>query len=199
MNRLTSGAAHGDRLEARPGQSPMKSMPMRFGGWQHRAGVSGTIVLLLFLCVAGVSVAGEKTTVDGVLHVRNDATPSGGTETVALEEMWRVCRPGGVIVVWDHNPLNPYWPVVMSRVPQDTGAERLVPAEEIRAALAPLPGTEVQKVWHTGFVPDFAPRLLLPAFRVLERLVEGVPLLARYACAHNVLVARKADRIDSNR
>ena len=110
-----------------------------------------------------------------------------------LEEMARVCRPGGVTVVWDHNPLNPYWPVVMKRVPQDTGAERLVPAEEIVAGLSAQPGMEVQRVRHSGFVPDFAPRLLLPVFRLLEWVVERLPVAARHACAHNVVVARKAD------
>jgi hypothetical protein len=42
------------------------------------------------LCVAtGLAAAGEQVTVDGQLHVRNRARPSGGTETWRLEEQWR--------------------------------------------------------------------------------------------------------------
>ena len=38
-----------------------------------------------------------------------------------LAEMVRVVRPGGRVLVWDHNPRNPYWGPLMRRVPQDTG------------------------------------------------------------------------------
>ncbi len=46
--------------------------------------------ILLLATMAGVALAGDETTVDGVLHVRNGSSPSGGTETVVLEELWRV-------------------------------------------------------------------------------------------------------------
>jgi SAM-dependent methyltransferase len=38
-----------------------------------------------------------------------------------LAEMARVVRPGGHVLIWDHNPRNPYWPHLMRRVPQDSG------------------------------------------------------------------------------
>ena len=44
----------------------------------------------------------------------------------AIREMVRVTKPGGEIVIWDHNPLNPLWPALMKRWPQDHGDERLV-------------------------------------------------------------------------
>ena len=53
-----------------------------------------------------------------------------------LYEMVRVTRPGGRILIWDHNPLNRYWSLLMRRVPQDSGAERLVPMPELVAGLA---------------------------------------------------------------
>jgi len=114
-----------------------------------------------------------------------------------LREMYRVCKPGGVIVVWDHNPHNPYWPIVMARVPQDIGEERLIPIDEIGAAFEHRAESEMF-IHHKGFVPDFTPRVLLPAFRLLERFVEARPSLNRYLCAHNVIVVRKGSPATGN-
>ena len=61
-------------------------------------------------------------TVAALHHI---ADPAAVRATLA--EMVRVCRPGGRIVVWDHNPRNPYWKLLMARVPQDDGSERLDP------------------------------------------------------------------------
>lgn len=108
-------------------------------------------------------------------------------ETVC--EMGRVVKRGGFVVLWDHNPANPYWPILMKRVPQDSGDERLVPQRELlddvqRARLQP------HMVLRSGFMPDFMPRALTPLWRVLERVVEVTPGLNIFA-AHNVVVARK--------
>lgn len=106
-----------------------------------------------------------------------------------IHEMVRVAKPGGHVVIWDHNPKNPYWPIIMKRVPQDTGEERLIPAEEIEAALR---GSGVQEITRTqsGFLPEFAPRVLMPLARLIEAVVERTPLLRRLT-AHNVIVAAK--------
>lgn len=115
-------------------------------------------------------------------------TPDRVARTVA--EMGRVVKSGGFVVLWDHNPSNPYWPILMKRVPQDSGDERLVPLGEIledvrRAGLRP------HKVFRSGFTPDFLPLWLAPAWRWVERTVEVTPGLNALA-AHNVVVARKA-------
>jgi ubiquinone/menaquinone biosynthesis C-methylase UbiE len=102
----------------------------------------------------------------------------------AVHEMVRVARPGGAVVIWDHNPRNPYWPRLMRRAPQDTGAERLIPAEEIVLSLKESGVREV-RVTQSGFVPEFVPRWLMPLARLAEAIVERVPLL------HNVVVAMK--------
>ena len=106
-----------------------------------------------------------------------------------LCEMVRVTRPGGKVVVWDHNPLNPYWPIIMKRVPQDHGDERLVPLREIEQGLTAT-GARIVRSFASGLMPDFMPRCLMPPTRVVEAVFEHTPLLRRL-CAHNVIIAMK--------
>ncbi|MBA2519744.1 MAG: methyltransferase domain-containing protein [Chloroflexia bacterium] len=108
-----------------------------------------------------------------------------------LVEMCRVTRPGGHVLVWDHNPHNPYWPILMKRVPQDTGAERLIPEQEILDGLAAGGATPLEAK-PLGMMPDFTPRFLTGTVAHLERIVEKTPILNRF-CAHNVILARKND------
>jgi len=105
-----------------------------------------------------------------------------------LGEMARVTRPGGSVLVWDHNPRNPYWSILMARVPQDDGSERLIPEAEVLAGLRDG-GAEPVLSEQLGFVPDFVPERLLGAAQAAERVVERTPLLRRL-CAHNVVLAR---------
>lgn len=106
-----------------------------------------------------------------------------------LIEMARVVRPGGRIVVWDHNPRNPYWKILMARVPQDDGSERLIGEDEVLAGLG-AGGARVLSSEPLGFVPDFVPPRLLAATARVEGAVERTPLVRRL-CAHNVVVASK--------
>ena len=106
-----------------------------------------------------------------------------------LSEMVRVTRPGGRILVWDHNPLNPYWSLLMRRVPQDTGAERLVPLPELAAGLQEA-GADILCTERLGLMPEFVPRWLLGPAAAIERAVEATPGL-RCFCAHNVVLAIK--------
>jgi SAM-dependent methyltransferase len=114
-------------------------------------------------------------------------TPERVADTVA--EMGRVVRPGGHVLIWDHNPLNPYWPILMKRVPQDHGDERLVSVWELLEATR-LAGLKPVSAARTGLVPDFMPLALMPIWTRVERLVEANPLLSLFA-AHNVVVAQK--------
>jgi ubiquinone/menaquinone biosynthesis C-methylase UbiE len=109
--------------------------------------------------------------------------------TRTLAEMVRVARPGGRILVWDHNPRNPYWKLLMARVPQDTGEERLIPEDELVGGLRAA-GARVLLAEQLGMVPDFTPRAWLRAAAAAERAVERTPLVRRLA-AHNVILATK--------
>jgi SAM-dependent methyltransferase len=123
-------------------------------------------------------------TVAALHHV---AEPEAVRQT--LGEMTRVCRPSGRILIWDHNPRNPYWANLMRRVPQDTGEERLIPEAEIVAGLSAA-GAHVLSVQQLGLVPDFVPPWALGSAAAVERLIERTPYVHRFA-AHNVIVATK--------
>ncbi len=112
-----------------------------------------------------------------------------GAVRQTLREMTRVATPGGRIIVWDHNPRNPYWRHLMARVPQDTGDERLVPEAEVLAGLRAA-GARILRSDQLGVVPDFTPPRALYAAAQLERVFERVPVLHRLA-AHNVILATK--------
>ena len=111
-----------------------------------------------------------------------------------LSEMVRVAKPSGRILVWDHNPRNPYWGRLMARVPQDTGEERLIGEAELLQGLRDA-GAVVLLSTQLSMVPDFTPRPMLRAAAAAERAVERTPLVRRL-CAHNVILAAKpASRI----
>jgi SAM-dependent methyltransferase len=106
-----------------------------------------------------------------------------------LGEMVRVVRPSGRVLVWDHNPRNPYWGRLMARVPQDTGEERLISEHEVVGGLRAAGGKILQSA-QLGMVPDFTPPAALRVAAAIERAVEGTPLIRRFA-AHNVVLATK--------
>lgn len=105
-----------------------------------------------------------------------------------IQEMLRVTRHGGAAIIWDHNPLNPYWPFLMRRLPQDDEDTRLVPAGEILRALDTAGASSVRVV-RSGWVPDFTPPWGLPAVQAVEFAFERLPLI-RTISAHNVVVAQ---------
>lgn len=114
-------------------------------------------------------------------------TPERVADTIF--EMGRVVRSGGYVLIWDHNPLNPYWPILMKRVPQDHGDERLVSVWEILDGVRQA-GLHPVRAARTGLVPDFMPAAAMPIWTRVEQFVEASPVLSLFA-AHNVVVAQK--------
>lgn len=108
---------------------------------------------------------------------------------MTLREMWRITRPGGVVVIWDHNPLNPYWPILMKRMPQDQEPTRLVPARELEEHLRRA-GADNITTTRAGWIPEFCPKGLLRAAGIFERALESCPGIRNFS-AHNVVTARK--------
>lgn len=123
-------------------------------------------------------------TVAALHHIADEAAVR-----TTLVEMVRVTRPGGRLVVWDHNPRNPYWKRLMARVPQDDGSERLIPEEEVVSGLRAGGAVQISSQ-QLGLVPDFAPPRLLGVARTIERIAERTPAVRRL-CAHNVVVATR--------
>jgi SAM-dependent methyltransferase len=111
------------------------------------------------------------------------------TVRAALREMARVLRRGGGLLVWDHNPLNPYWPLLMARSPQDRGDERLVPGRLILNELSQAGLVNVH-LRRLTFTPDFTPRRALRHVTQVERVLERIPGVATFA-AHNTVTARR--------
>ena len=124
-------------------------------------------------------------TVAAMHHI---AAPDAVHRTLA--EMVRVTRPGGRVLIWDHNPRNPYWSNLMSRVPQDTGEERLIASrrgdgwpDRGRRPGAVKPAAGAGAGFHAT-----PPRCAPP--RSPSGFSSATPYLKRYG-AHNVIVARK--------
>jgi len=112
-----------------------------------------------------------------------------GAVRATLGEMVRVARPGGRVLVWDHNPRNPYWGPLMRRVPQDTGDERLIGDAEVVDGLRDA-GARLILSTQLGWMPDFVPPWGTRVAAALERALERMPLVRRLG-AHNVVLAAK--------
>jgi SAM-dependent methyltransferase len=139
---------------------------------------------------SGTSLPFDDDSFDLVLTVavmHHIADPADVRQTLA--EMVRVVKPSGRVLVWDHNPRNPYWGRLMARVPQDPGEERLISEAEIVTGLRAA-GGRILLSRQLGAIPDFTPPRAIRRAATLERAVEATPGLRRFA-AHNVILATK--------
>lgn len=109
----------------------------------------------------------------------------------SIYEALRVIRPEGHLLIWDHNPLNPYWKLLMNRVPQDCGAERLIGKKEILSILADRQNlVDSIRTLRSGFIPDFLPSHLLGIASRIEYVLEKLPIINIFS-AHNIILVKR--------
>lgn len=106
-----------------------------------------------------------------------------------IDEMLRVTKKGGRVVIWDANPLNPYWRLLFKRVAHDKEVMAPVPLKKIILKSAEC-SLEKIEVFKNGWIPDFIPEKLLPFFKFLEYILERAPVIKLFS-AHNVIVFTK--------
>jgi SAM-dependent methyltransferase len=95
--------------------------------------------------------------------------------TSVYAELHRLLRPGGRLVVFEHNPWNPVTRLVVARTPIDQDAI-LLPPPEVAAALAKGGWRDI-RTSHLMFLP---PRLGVVA-TAAERLFGWLPMGGQYA------------------
>jgi SAM-dependent methyltransferase len=96
-----------------------------------------------------------------------------------VDEMRRVTRPGGLIVLFEHNPWNPLTRLVVSRIPFDAHAV-LLTLGEVRGLLREA-GIARMRSRFILFVPSAAPRALRA-----ERWLGWLPLGAQHVAVGSV-------------
>ncbi|GLH77632.1 SAM-dependent methyltransferase [Bradyrhizobium sp. SSBR45G] len=97
-----------------------------------------------------------------------------------LRELHRITRPGGLIAVFEHNPLNPLTVRAVNTCPFDENAELIFPRTLTRRLQAS--GWSSPHIQYSLFFPRALARL-----RPLEDVLRWLPLGAQY-----VALARKA-------
>jgi ubiquinone/menaquinone biosynthesis C-methylase UbiE len=90
-----------------------------------------------------------------------------------LQECYRICRPGGLLTVFEHNPMNPLTVRAVNTCPFDVNAH-LVSANRLRGRIMDAGWRNVE-VQYCIFFPRALARL-----RVLERYMRKVMFGAQY-------------------
>ena len=123
----------------------------------------------------------------GVLH----HLPGRDAQSQAYEEIARVLKPGGVLLVHESNPRNPLFRFYMGYVfpimkSIDEGTEWWIDPRSWEV----VKGFQLQNVRYFTFLPDFTPRFLMRPALAVERWLERGP--TRDFSAHYLAVLRRA-------
>jgi ubiquinone/menaquinone biosynthesis C-methylase UbiE len=134
----------------------------------------------------------QSATFDLVMSVatlHHIADPSAVRSSII--EMLRIVKADGYLLIWDHNPRNPYWKLLMRRVPQDCGIERLISHREILKSIKSQSSHNMHiRVYNLGFIPDFIPESFMPWAVKFEAILEKM-FIVNYLSAHNVILVKK--------
>jgi ubiquinone/menaquinone biosynthesis C-methylase UbiE len=120
-----------------------------------------------------------------------------GEQGRALAEVTRVLKPGAPLIVHEMNTRNPLFRFYLRKVyPRtrriDRGDEEFVHPDRL-----PVPkGLRLETIQYFTFVPDFLPRILLPAARRVERALERGRLASH--AIHYAARLRRVDRATSS-
>ena len=106
-------------------------------------------------------------------HVPEDGLP------ILIREMLRVLRPGGVLAVIEHNPLNPVTRLIVSRTPVDADAKLLTASSARR--LVSSAGARILETRYFLFLPQRIHAWL----GSIESALARVPLGGQYAVFGN--------------
>jgi len=122
----------------------------------------------------------------GVLHHLSDRQ----SQKRAINEIARVLKPRGVLLLHESNPRNPLFRFYMGYLfpilkAIDEGTEWWIDPRTCGKA----PGFRLERVHYFTFLPDFTPRVLMRPALALERWMERWPT-RRYS-AHYLAVMRR--------
>jgi SAM-dependent methyltransferase len=128
----------------------------------------------------------------GVMH----HLPGRGAQAQAITEIRRVLRSGGMLLVHESNPRNPFFrfymgylfPIVKSI---DEGTEWWIDPREWGAKA----GFSLKATRYFTFLPDFLPQRLLPPALAVERWLERGPT-APWSAHYLAVLVRRLDTIE---
>ncbi len=138
--------------------------------WSKEAGAAPR-----FMQQEGVSVALGNASLDLIVisSVLHHVSPEERSQVFA--ELHRLLKPGGRIVIFEHNPLNPVTRYVVAHTPIDANAILLRAKESADRAVAA--GLSITRLDYIMFAP---PRLGTAA-QLIDRIFCWLPLGAQYA------------------
>lgn len=90
-----------------------------------------------------------------------------------LQELWRILKLNGVLIIFEHNPFNPLTVSTVKHCPFDVNA-KLIPGKQLTSSIRKVGGRDIDLVYRIFF-----PKAL-SFLRPLEKNLKKLPLGAQY-------------------